>query len=249
MPTNDFVPFATGGGANLATQAEHLAAASTSTGFVAGVAPSKYINKAIRQSSFISACLAKFVGDTLAVDVLDDGDQAGFLTKFVNALKTLLGNPAGTVIFGYFATAPTGYLKLNGAVPTVASVPNLVAASYCGDANNATAAHFYRCTDPLNPSTSRSTTGLYIKLPDWRASFPRALDDGRGIDGGRTLWTAEQADDFKSHTHLSNGTPGSGQGSAGADLVQQSASSQATSATGGTETRPRNMVVLACIKI
>lgn len=87
MPTNDFKPFATAGGANVSTQAEYLALAALSTGWQSGKASSKEVNKAVRQATFIAAALAQFVSDKGAVDVLDDGNLAGFSAKLIAALN------------------------------------------------------------------------------------------------------------------------------------------------------------------
>lgn len=87
MPTNDFKPFATAGGANVSTQAEYLALAALSTGWQSGKASSKEINKAVRQATFIASALAQFVSDKGAVDVLDDGNLAGFGTNLIAAMN------------------------------------------------------------------------------------------------------------------------------------------------------------------
>lgn len=87
-------------------------------------------------------------------------------------------------------------------------------------------------------------------LPDLRAEFVRGLDNGRGVDVGRTLGSA-QADNFKSHVHtrvLAPQPPGVGDG-----VPQSSQSGETTrptsdNAAGGNETRPRNVAMLACIK-
>ena len=83
-------------------------------------------------------------------------------------------------------------------------------------------------------------------VPDWRGEFPRFWDNGRGVDVGRALGSA-QADEFKSHTH--GGVPqragDSDRGGAvswfSIDGIGQ------TEAAGGNETRPRNVAVRACI--
>lgn len=87
MPTNDFKPFATAGGANVSTQAEYLALAALSTGWQSGKASSKEVNKAVRQATFIAAAVAQFIADKGGVDVLDDGDLAGFGTKLITAMN------------------------------------------------------------------------------------------------------------------------------------------------------------------
>ena len=83
-------------------------------------------------------------------------------------------------------------------------------------------------------------------VPDWRGEFPRFWDNGRGVDVGRALGSA-QSDEFKSHTH--GGVPqragDSDRGGAvswfSIDGIGQ------TEAAGGNETRPRNIAVRACI--
>lgn len=76
MPgTNDFLPFATGVGANVVDQATWAAAAALlSDGFSAGIAQSAYLNKAWRQSSTMSAVLGQFIATLSGDNVLDNGD-------------------------------------------------------------------------------------------------------------------------------------------------------------------------------
>jgi len=84
-------------------------------------------------------------------------------------------------------------------------------------------------------------------LPDLRGEFIRGWDNGRNIDTGRTLGSY-QADDFKSHTHGYK-VDGSGQsGSGGYGANPAGGINATTQATGGTETRPRNIALLYCIK-
>lgn len=85
MAQNDFKSFAVGAGANVTSQAEWEALAALVTGFQSGKASSAQINKAIRQASFIAAALAQYTSDKTGGDVLDDGDQAAFITKMAAA--------------------------------------------------------------------------------------------------------------------------------------------------------------------
>ncbi|WP_325915835.1 glycine-rich domain-containing protein [Kluyvera cryocrescens] len=85
MAQNDFKPFATGSGANVTSQADWEALTALATGFQSGTASSAQINKAIRQASFIAAALAQYTSDKTGGDVLDDGDQAAFITKMAAA--------------------------------------------------------------------------------------------------------------------------------------------------------------------
>ena len=83
--------------------------------------------------------------------------------------------------------------------------------------------------------------------PDLRGEFIRGLDNGRGVDSGRTL-ASWQEDMFKSHTH-SYTSYGSMQPQSGnSTSVWYSTSAGKTGATGGSETRPRNVALIACVK-
>lgn len=133
------------------------------------------------------------------------GAQQGVVATQSNQLMTLgqAGALAGTTgMLGLFPfnSAPSGWLKVNGAAIPIAGYSTLAALLYCGDANNATAAWGYRCTNQSSPTTSRSISGSYIVLPDARGEFLRAWDDGRGVDIGRVLW-AMQSGQILSHSH------------------------------------------------
>ena len=138
----------------------------------------------------------------------------------------VVGIPAGAVIYVAMSTAPVGWLKANGAA-----------------ISRTTYAALYAAIGTTYGAGDGSTT---FNVPDLRGEFLRGLDDGRGVDSGRGIGTA-QADEFKSHTHntgtastVANGTWGIY--TAGSDTQS------ITGSTGGTETRPRNVAMLACIK-
>ena len=152
--------------------------------------------------------------------------------------------PAGTVIWTARTTAPTGYLKANGAAVSRTTYATLFAAigTLYGVGNN-------------------STT---FNLPDLRGEFVRGWDDGRGVDSGRAMGS-NQAQNYQSHTHSitdpghthseqTNDGTGGGQGGGGANTGTRTVStgSNVTGisivASGGTETRPRNIALLGCIK-
>jgi microcystin-dependent protein len=89
-----------------------------------------------------------------------------------------------------------------------------------------------------------------FNLPDLRGEFIRGWADGRAVDTGRSMGSA-QADDLKAHTHTYtaafSATVNVPIGSPNASNVGFSPNT-ATGSTGGTETRPRNIALLACIK-
>ncbi|HEY6032061.1 MAG TPA: hypothetical protein VIU44_15930, partial [Gaiellaceae bacterium] len=86
-----------------------------------------------------------------------------------------------------------------------------------------------------------------FSIPDMRGYFARSWDDGAGVDSGRAIGTS-QTDDLKSHTHtIPTGTTPDTGGTATTGKYDV-AFNLTTGATGGTETRPKNVALLACIK-
>lgn len=119
----------------------------------------------------------------------------------------------------------SGWLKCNGALLLRSAYPKLFA----------------------KISTDYNTGGelsIQFRLPDWRGMFPRMLDDGRGVDTGRTLGNAPQASQNLSHAHgASSGAAGyhahsastdtQGAHSHTIDLGRGEEDTQAGSVTGG----------------
>jgi len=103
---------------------------------------------------------------------------------------------------------------------------------------------------PTGWSTSDGTAGTV----DLRGKFVRGLDLGAGVDPSRTLGTY-QADDLKSHTHTMTNIPSNPIGSDGpidtsnfASVNDRTYITATSSATGGTETRPKNVALIYCQK-
>jgi hypothetical protein len=104
-------------------------------------------------------------------------------------------------------------------------------------------------------------------LPDLRGEFIRGADLGRGVNAGRTVGSF-QADEIKTHRHDlkapsgdqyyvindENTTPPAGDVADGAfraqgpDAANDGRWYPYTSYFGGSETRPRNVALIACIK-
>lgn len=85
MAINNFKPFATAANANVMAQADWETLPALLSGFMAGKASSAQVNKAIRQASFIAAALAQYTANKSGLDVLDDGDLNGFVSKMWTA--------------------------------------------------------------------------------------------------------------------------------------------------------------------
>ncbi|WP_017336917.1 phage tail protein [Pseudomonas fluorescens] len=139
--------------------------------------------------------------------------------------------PVGTMVgFPVNKIAP-GFLEIDGSVQSIATYPDL--AAFLGTAFN----------------QGNEGAGNF-RLPESRGEFLRGWDHGRGVDAGRAIGSF-QADDLKAHTHKYGNTHNAtyGLSSTGVIGVNPSASiNYDTSSVGGTETRPRNLAVMWCIK-
>lgn len=235
MATNNFKAFAIDPNANVTPQAEWEALPALLSGFTSGKAASAEVNKAIRQATTIAALVGQFIANSGA-DALDNADVNGLVTKFTNALIANLrlgaGAPAIGIPFFWPSSAMPNtvmtewadmvFLKFNGATFSAATYPKL-ALVFPG-----------------------------LTLTEARGEFLRIWDDGRGVDSGRALLSA-QSDDFKTHEHKILGTNGSGGNVAFGTIsnaspfytngVSQPGGSAlpAFQNPGGTETRPRNI--------
>lgn len=88
MPSNDFLSFAGGSGANVLPQADYAAlAAILSNGFTSGVAQSDQVNKVLRQASIMSAVLAQFSVDLTGSNAVDDGTTTTLLAMLKSAVS------------------------------------------------------------------------------------------------------------------------------------------------------------------
>lgn len=94
---NDFLPFATQSGANVASQGDYAALVARLSGFSAGIANSAQLNKAWRQSSVIAAIIGQFIENHAQLDALDNGNLAALLANFEAAIRRQDLNYVGTV--------------------------------------------------------------------------------------------------------------------------------------------------------
>ncbi|MQY50188.1 phage tail protein [Rhodocyclus gracilis] len=150
------------------------------------------------------------------------------------------GMPTGAIIYVPATTAPAGHIKANGALLSRAAYPALWA--YAQASGNLADSDGAWQNGQFSPGDGSTT----FRVPDLRAEFLRGFDDGRGIDAGRLIGSA-QAGAIQSHSHtmpiqLVQCSSGN------ANMTAISGGPTNTGATGGTETRPRNVAMLACIK-
>jgi hypothetical protein len=168
------------------------------------------------------------LGDSLEILAFKSFKVADSYTKAeITALLTTAGGlPVGAMLPFPRGVVPPGFLEVNGSAFNPAVYPDLAAF--------------------LGGST----------LPESRGEFLRGWDHGRGVDIGREIGTL-QSDLTKAHSHgiLVDNTAGTSFGSNGVKSsaggllggVTRSMTSN-TDSNVGTETRPRNLSVMWCIK-
>jgi phage-related tail fiber protein len=166
----------------------------------------------------------------------------------IATLNTLVAQAAPPSAVGLFAqnTAPTGWLKANGAA-----------------VSRTTYAALFTAIGTTFGVGDGSTT---FNVPDLRGEFPRGWDDARGVDTGRVFGSA-QADAFQGHGHAVNvlansagatrffyasgsTVNGTTATAVGATVFEAQSALAAGNGTPriGNETRPRNVALLFCIK-
>jgi microcystin-dependent protein len=177
----------------------------------------------------------KFQGNTNTFEIIDG-------VIYINGIEW---NPTapGTVIYTASSSVPSGYLSADGSAISRTEYAALFAA----------------IATTYGPGDGSTT----FNLPDLRGLFIRGYDGGRGLDPDGREFGSYQLDLFKSHTHTDaghrhnilntgNNADGGGAGwlvnpqiDTGLQTVIGYADIQAT---GGSETRPKNIALLACIK-
>lgn len=155
--------------------------------------------------------------------------------------------PVGAVMSFARPTAPKGWLPCDGGLYYVSNYPALYEAI----------------------GTNYGGTGIStFRVPDLRGEFVRGWDDARGVDSGRA-WASWQSNMFLEHSHYLNvtgdvslfvalhpsaGTVSNSLNDSGSDFIAAQdyeppcVVTGNTYSVGGSETRPRNLVLLYCIK-
>lgn len=203
----------------------HLTSASAQFRAI-GDGESLFLQAGSATSAYGNMVLSGLYGDNLASLRVRFG---GALHDILHENNTDLWWPAGEMKFYDSASPPSGarILVANGAA-----------------VSRSTYARLYAVIGTRYGAGDGATT---FNLPDWRGMFVRGLDNGRGLDPGRTLGSYQDSQNLR-HDHgylfpmgVDNTQAGSG--------VQGGwfPTGERTSADGGDEARPRNTALLACI--
>ncbi|KPA92709.1 phage-related tail fiber protein [Pseudomonas asplenii] len=165
-------------------------------------------------------------------------------TEVEALFKNATALPVGAMMAFPKGVVPNGFLEVDGSVQSIATYPDL--AAYLGTTFN------------------KGDEGAgNFRLPESRGEFLRGWDHGRGVDAGRGLGTY-QLDAFQGHYHDITSSPAGGdaasgtavntlQGSDGVVMPGEKVTSPKTDGVNGSprtssETRPRNLSVMWCIK-
>ena len=134
--------------------------------------------------------------------------------------------PAGAVSFFSMSYAPSGWLIADGSAVSRTAYAALFAA--------------------IGTTFGAGDGSTTFNLPDLRGEFIRCWAGAKAVDTGR-VFGSWQADNFRSHSHTyPGGTTGGGTAAKNGPPL---GGVLTTNSTGGTETMPRNIALLACIKI
>ena len=170
----------------------------------------------------------KLLGRTSSNSGVVEEISVGGDLSLSSGVLSVSGVPVGTIMYFSTSTPPSGWLKANGAAisrTTYSALFSVIGTTF-GAGNG-------------------STT---FNLPDLRGVFPRGWDDWRGLDSGRAFGSY-QADELKSHAHSYATFDAGSRISVDINYSGYSDfSTSTTGATGGAETRPKNVALLACIK-
>lgn len=252
--SSSILPFAgVDTGSNLLTDAEYASDSQRLIGNQPGVARAKLVNKALKQGTLLAAAIAHFIAETRSISLDDTMTHEAIAAQLVLALNGMISGVAppngyettGMIAYHPRSSPPLNWLRCNGAAVSRAAYANL-----------------FGVIGTLFGAGDGSTT---FNLPDLRGEFIRGLDDGRGVDAGRSLGSWQKA------TLISVDSPSTGLatntirgtwaavGGEGYDpnlysgatavfnhvpyemSITQSPYEQMT-------TRPRNVAMLACIK-
>lgn len=133
MSEVDYVPFATGEGANVYTPSTYQALSVVQTGVEPGLADPQLANTTWRLASMVAAAIGNFISNVLGINVLDDGNLSGLITNFTNAVsaggqvtpsRTVTSSANFNILVTDYAIA---LARVTGLAVTTATLPSTAA--------------------------------------------------------------------------------------------------------------------------
>ncbi len=242
MPTNDFKPWAIGGGANVEAQATYAADPAVGVGETSGTASSTRANKVWRQASIACYSLGQIIVDVLGLDALDDTNISTFLANLKQAIVNLAWT-TGDVKLTYKTAADSGWvLATDGTIGSASSGATFASAS-------AAALYSLIWTNVSNSFAPVTGGRGGSSAADFAANKPMALPKALGmalaVAGAGSGLTARSLGQFmnpsttpkgeESHTLTLPEVPGTILVNSGAGTVQQPGSFPANANAGGSQ--------------
>ena len=205
----------------------------TVTGISVGGLPDGIVDSGtLATNSVDSAELIDGAVDNSHIDAMAASKLTGALPAISGASLTgLEGVPSGVIIVRPVDDIPTGYLECDGAAISRTTYSDL----------------FGVLSTVYGVGDGSST----FNIPDLRGEFIRGWDNGRGEDSGRAIGN-QQGADIAAHNHSINIYRSTGstnlQNYIGARTGGETEGTGNTNASTGSETRPRNVAMMFCIK-
>lgn len=223
--------------ADAATARTNLGISATNTpntpaGSIAATTVQAAINELDTEKAPASAATAAGTSNTPAGNIVATNVQAAINELDTEKADAVRGIPTGALQYFFMNSVPTGWLETNGSLisrTTYAALFSAIGTTYgVGDG---------------------STT---FQLPDMRGYFAQA--NGTNSDGTTSgTFGVKSADSLKNHTHDISTTQGTfavttGSGGGLASSSNASITGNVTSPNSGTETKPKSISLLCCIK-
>ena len=149
----------------------------------------------------------------------------------INAIESAAASaayvPSGAVFWFAANSAPSGYLECDGSA-----------------VSRSTYSALFAVVGTTFGSGDGSTT---FNLPDLRGEFIRGWDNGRDVDSGRAFGST-QSDQNKAHTHSITTRANDAGTTPSFIALGNNYYTVTTASSGGNESRPRNVALMACIK-
>lgn len=197
-----------------------------------------YQNEALDQIAGATESARGLIELATSAEVTDGVDALRAVTpatlRAIMNFYAAVASPPGAVQAFARATPPLGWLRANGAAVSRTTYNALFAA--------------------IGTTFGAGDGSTTFTLPDLRGEFVRGLDDGRGVDAGRLIGTAQAAyAGENTYTVTTYDTQGGGNPTADAlvvngETIGASGTQTKTIATTPGDTRPRNIALLYCIK-
>ena len=191
MATNELLPFANGGGANVIDFSSWNALSQRQSGFVSGVASSQQFNRILAQGGAAGYVVGQMVADLANQNATIDA--TALYTNFKLALQTFIKKevgesllPTGSVIFVHATDVPQGLLLCNGAAVSrtkYAKLFSVIGTKY-GSGDGSSTFNLPNLNGRVLQATSNiGDVGKFLE-----AQLPNIIGSGRGA-----LWSLNGA--------------------------------------------------------